>query len=100
MENDLISRGALLLALDAVEANQKAQQWVSVKNRLPEKSGEYLTLNAGTGHYAVLNFSAAHHLFNAYDHTSRKWALKHSVDVTHWMPLPHFGAGMEDSGND
>lgn len=54
--------------------------WINVKDRLPEKSGEYLIYaNKYTG---VVNFSKRHMKFNAFDNLENsKCAF---LDVTHW----------------
>lgn len=73
---------------DGYEQGRKtAMRWISVKDRLPEKSGEYLAITKSRGHYMVLPYSAKHKLFNSYD-SSRGRELKSAIECTHWMPLP------------
>ena len=66
----------------------KHGRWISVKDRLPEADGVFLTYYAG-GAFQVLPYSAKYKLFNAYSHfpemTARLTGMK---NVTHWMPLP------------
>lgn len=62
----------------------KPQGWGSVKDRLPEKSGEYYVIKRNGGQ-DVLAYSARHKAFNAYDIFDRPM---HEIKVTHWMPLP------------
>ena len=60
------------------------QQWVSVKDRLPEESGKYLTRTARGG-YLLLPYSAKHKLFNVMDNFV---CYENAIECTHWMPLP------------
>lgn len=100
MNNDLISRSAIINALDKagtltdygkyiienapiIEARE---QWISVEDRLPEESGYYLTLLT-MERYMVLHFSKKHRKFNCYD-TLELSDLIPIEEVTHWMPLP------------
>lgn len=60
-------------------------EWIRVKDRLPEKSGAYLTFldNKGT---EVFSYSERHKAFNADDDDD---GCVYAIDgVTHWMPLP------------
>ena len=111
MENDLISRSALLekatnvtkydeggwgmdlkavsvedvLKAAAVDAGPK---WISVEDKLPEKSGDYLAFTE-KGIFMVLSYSEIHRAFNAYD-----WCENISpICCTHWMPLPEVPHG-------
>lgn len=54
--------------------------WISVKDRLPDKSDEYLTFNK-TSIYAKRSVTA-------FDPTKMKW-LHSQGFITHWMPLPN-----------
>lgn len=60
-------------------------EWISVAERLPEKSGNYLTYDRDTDYTTVLGFSKRHELFNAYDCLDE---TNKALHVTHWMPLP------------
>lgn len=62
------------------------QEWISVKDRLPDESGEYVVLN-DAAHQDVLMYSEKYKLFNACDFLEEDFALKNSIKVTHWMPL-------------
>ena len=68
---------------DALEL-LKARQWISVKDRLPDESEEYLVFSK-RGYRSVLDYSTRHKEFNAKD--TEKEPL-HAIEVTHWMPLP------------
>ena len=61
-------------------------QWISIKDRLPEKSGEYLVLCQTAANMMVLNFSRKHLAFNVFD--CQKDAKTEIKNITHWMPLP------------
>lgn len=61
-------------------------KWISVKERLPEKYGDYLTLpvyrkdrESYTSQFHVHNQTWTKEDENAYDY---------KVEITHWMPLP------------
>lgn len=59
-------------------------EWISVEDRLPEKSGYYLIF-ADIDYMGVVLYSAKHKAFNAWDGFDN---ARHSIDVTHWMPVP------------
>lgn len=60
-------------AADAIE--ELSQRWISVHDRLPEMSGEYLVATV-TGYVGVRHFYVT-------------WPRSFQADtVTHWMPLP------------
>lgn len=51
--------------------------WISVKERLPERAGVYLTYMNGITQTAF------------YDRIEGIWVVgKNKLPVTHWMPLP------------
>ena len=66
---------------------QSEGEWISVDERLPEESGEYLTCRCGDL-MTVLRYSKKHKLFNAYDHHEKSYSEQYAISVTHWMPLP------------
>lgn len=51
-------------------------EWISVKDRLPEKSGYYLIWTEHS--YYLIGFFSSN-----IDNGKWDW-----IDVTHWMPLP------------
>lgn len=65
---------------DAVDAMPK---WISVKDRLPKKSGVYLAFTMA-GSTMTLDYSAKYRAFNAFDYQDEIFPIY----VTHWMPLP------------
>ena len=85
---------ALTVALDAL----RAQQWISVKDRLPEKTGSYLVFyhEWSGGAFLPTYDDCTIRVMRFLD--SRKWRYPVCVDkrceadtnreVTHWMPLP------------
>lgn len=67
-------------------------EWISVKERLPEKSGKYLVCighqfdNFYITHLMTVDYSTKHKSFNASDFSEEN---NHAfTDVTHWMLLP------------
>ena len=56
-----------------------AQEWISVKERLPEESGDYLVYCGEYDGICVLHYEVLK--------TKGKWGSKWK-EVTHWMPLP------------
>lgn len=63
---------------DYWKAQAAAPQWISVKDRLPERGESYLVLkDDGTSPYqlAIVWFD-------------RTWDFPNADEVTHWMPLP------------
>ena len=60
------------------------QEWVSVKDRLPEESGMYI-VTANDGHAQRVSFVQ-------WQKKNRMWNLTGERSywrVTHWMPMPH-----------
>ena len=55
--------GALVQKLSLIHISS---DWISVKDRLPEESGDYLALQNSVNQY-VLHFSSRHQAFNCYD---------------------------------
>ena len=78
------------IAADHLTANDMTvQEWISVKERLPEDSRSVILCTrsriVGVGFYSK---------------TTRNWVQHYSgggiyVDVTHWMPLPEPPKGVE-----
>ncbi len=65
--------------VDALIANGvTVQEWISVKDRLPEENGIYLTLN-----------KKRQYEFHIFKTGKRMWqGIWEEDGVTHWMPLP------------
>lgn len=82
---------ALRYAERAVEAGYKKQEWISVAERLPEQSGEYLTYHEGV--FSTLEYSKRHKMFNASDDLDEKFSKANCIEVSHWMPLPEAPKG-------
>ncbi len=59
-------------------------KWVSVKDRLPDKSGYYLILS-NTRDARIWSYSVKHKAFNAFDLLED---ARYALPVTYWMPLP------------
>lgn len=63
--------------------------WISVKDQLPDKSGEYLVYRAEFDLYGILQYSRQYELWNVFDSMKREHAEQNTIHgVTHWMPLP------------
>lgn len=64
--------------------------WISVKDELPAKSGQYAYAKRYNKSYiyGVVNYSSKYKLFNTRDEASPEQAKATSIDATHWMPLP------------
>lgn len=60
-------------------------EWISVKDRLPEKKGIYVVLSKTCNivYYDCLNW------------TGEAWECAFGSKVTHWMPLPEPPEGAE-----
>ena len=65
------------------------QEWISVDDKLPEKSGYYLGF-ADNGRREVLSYSKKYQAFNAFDDA---YSEEYVIPVTHWMPLPELPKG-------
>lgn len=61
-------------------------EWISVKDRLPDSNGYYLTYYGGN--CPVLSYSTKHKLFNTFDEVDSEGAKRYHIAVTHWMSLP------------
>jgi hypothetical protein len=62
----------------------KQSEWISVEDRLPEKSGDYLTYHKH-GSCGVIYYNADIKLWNVYYSDDVRNAIR---SITHWMPLP------------
>ncbi len=69
--------------------------WIPCKERLPEKSGEYLVQRARQvsrsckPEFYLVNFSAAHGKFNCSDWMSEEEVSEFTIPgIVAWMPLP------------
>ena len=82
----------------AVDPNTTVDsKWISVKDRLPEESGNYLTYKSNS-FMAVLTYSAKYKLFNAWDWLSKETCIRNATKVTHWMPLPEEPGKEDENG--
>lgn len=67
-------------------------EWIPTKERLPEKSGEYLaflphpTLE-GRGNISCVVYSAKRHLFNAFDDQEDDKYSYNTDRVSHWAEI-------------
>ena len=75
-------------------------EWISVKDRLPSKDGDYLCCHHfwGTTYINVYTFAKNLHKVDKYDfkglnrhgwyELSAEWGYCEIANVSHWMPLP------------
>ena len=83
-------------------------EWISVKDRLPDKEGKYLCVDCsqmvGKPFIRILSFSNDLHEIDEYDFCSDKgksgfygydgeWGYYSAENITHWMPLPELPKG-------
>ena len=86
--NTALADGLVKAYEDGYEQGKKdAMQWVSVNDRLPEESGEYLVYME-SGYVIILDYSVNYKAFNAFDWFSNADVIEYALPVTHWMPLP------------
>ena len=62
---------------------RKQSEWISVEDRLPEKTGQYLTWHGS--YYGIHYYSVEKQGWNILYCENREYEIK---SVTHWMPLP------------
>ena len=96
--NSVVDRLAAYEDTGLTPEQVKAQQWISVKDRLPEKTGSYLVFyhEWSGGAFLPTYDDCTIRVMRFLD--SRKWRYPVCVDkrceadtnraVTHWMPLP------------
>lgn len=70
-----------LEAMDVAISVLRGQQWISVKDRLPEKPGDYLVYYTTTANNMPL--ISMRHFYGEIP-----GAFVHNKNMTHWMPLP------------
>ena len=65
-------------------------EWISVKDRLPEKYGRYLALTPGylKGFEQYNAWLIYYHPESGFYDTDPQWGDIPMDDITHWMPLP------------
>jgi hypothetical protein len=65
--------------------------WISCKERQPEESGTYLTVDMDSEfpYMRTLDYSAKWHGWNCCNYLDdEKQAKAYEMNVTHWMPMP------------
>lgn len=62
------------------------QQWISVKDRLPECEGSYIVYTERGSIYAS-HFYTEKRFASGYVREAQ-WSQRGTVKVTHWMPIP------------
>lgn len=66
-------------------------EWIRCKDRLPEKSGTYMTVDMDDEYQYMfpISYSVKWRGWNCLDSTDdENEARIHEMHVTHWMPLP------------
>lgn len=85
---------ALIAAIDELQPVE-LPEWIPVTERLPEKSGQYLTYNE-FGWFNAYPYSIIHKQWNTQDWMSEKSAKGLGINsITHWMPLPQPPEGIK-----
>ena len=86
--------------MDIIVHGVTVQEWISVKDRLPEEDGKYLVFeqNNGRTNTSILRFAKDARKVDRYDFKSRwenawyeydsEWGHYTVDSVTHWMPIP------------
>lgn len=69
--------------------------WISVKERLPEKSGMYFVI-ALDNWITTMDYSAKHKTFNANDWNDDKFIHDNEIHCKYWMPIPKLPEDCED----
>lgn len=114
--NNVLRRGLRLikLALERIDflkldvdyyklklENLPQNGWISVKDRLPDVEGFYLTYTPDGNWSGVLHYSVKYQAFNTYDTlTPEEAQVVKLTDITHWMPLPEPPKEDEDAKAD
>ena len=80
------------LAIEALEKKKESgvtvQEWISVKDRLPEEWTNVLVYSGGNYDVLMYRPNRRETLCFMYQDECGHWTEKHSPPVTHWMPLP------------
>lgn len=88
------------IAENLLENGVTVQEWISVKDRLPEKDGGYLVVINYFGNHQSINvrsFAKTGETVNEYDLAGEKnvwyrydseYGYVSTDSVTHWMPIP------------
>jgi hypothetical protein len=64
-------------------------EWISIKDRLPEKTGYYIVAAEFDGEYPKCMIQTMHFVKVAYGTPVNMWYdYEISKQITHWMPLP------------
>lgn len=65
----------------------KKRQWIRTADRLPEKSGLYITMTE-SGIIDTMFYSAKHSAFNVHDWATDEDKKRYEIPCDYWMPLP------------
>ena len=76
-----------------LQTTDAAQEWISVKDRVPKNSGRYLVVHRnkhdGSTSIAITAYIKCR--------VGEWWSNDYVYNVTHWMPLPEMPKGGIDS---
>ena len=89
------------IADDLISNGVTVQEWISVKDRLPEDEGWYLVYTTPNRGYKSIN-KAMFCKVGAGDNFETYWRGTggHWENITHWMPLPNPPKGEERKDGD
>lgn len=82
----LATLGAIIDKQPTIEAEPVKQEWISVKDRLPERDQKVLVYDAGD-ETEIHVYHLREDLDGLYWDDESGWAVDFE-NVTHWMPLP------------
>ena len=100
VSHDIFSEPVKTYAKLAIEALEKengvtVQEWISVRDKLPDQSGEVLVIVSGNPQKNI-TLNCAYELaeYDPYDGwIMEMWPEWEDAVVTHWMPLPEMPKG-------
>ena len=83
-----IERISKLAKAQFPSSKKNTYNWVRVKDRLPDKSGDYYTFGTSLGVH-TLSYSALYKMWNTSDYATEEEAKETAItEVTHWCEIP------------
>lgn len=74
-----------ILAEELAQNGVTIQEWVSVEERLPDKTGSYIVCTAKNTVYCAKYYANGKH-----------FGIEMNTHITHWMPLPDPPKGVQE----